>query len=179
MVNHAPVPAAQYAATDINTPGTIYVSKLLLGATDPDVGDVITFVNAGPASTQGGTVVTNLSGGVPAVTYTPPTGFSGTDYFSYTITDGKAVATGTVTVDVRPASALTFNMLPLIISNNLPLVRFSGTPGYTYRLQRSSDLNSWTDLPAIALPSNGNGIGSYYDTAAPSTNGYYRTHYPP
>jgi hypothetical protein len=128
-------------------------------------------------SASNGVVVTNILDGVPAVTYTPPANFVGTDYVYYTITDGKAVSTGTITVTVNPATGITFNMLPLVMSNSYPFVQFAGVRGHTYELQRSPDLSNWVTITTIFLPTNGLGIGSFYDTAPP-TNAFYRTHLP-
>lgn len=176
MVNHAPIPGPKIAQTDQDTSASIAVIKLLINATDPDLGDVVSFGSPISLSASNGTVVADTLEGQPAVTYTPPSGFTGTDYFYYTITDGKAFSTGTVTVTVRPANAITFNMLPLIISNSLPLVRFAGSPTNTYTLQRSTDMVNWDFSVSVATGTNG--IGTYYDVGAPTTNGYYRTRYP-
>lgn len=176
MLNHAPIPAAyKFAATDQGVPATLGFAKLMSGATDPDPGDTVSFANVMAASAEGGSLTTNSQG----VTYTPPSIISGTnylDYFYYTITDGKAVSTGTVTVEVRSANAITFNMLPLAISNNVPYVRFAGSPSTTYTLQRSGDMTNWTF--SVSVPTGTNGIGAYLDTDAPNTNGFYRTRYP-
>ena len=148
----------------------------MLGASDPDSGDIVSFVNAVAATAQGGSAVTNTFAGALSIQYTPPLDFVGTDYLYYTITDGKAISTGTVQVTVRDPNAVTFNMLPLVISNNLPFVRFAGSPNTTYQLQRSGDMANWNF--SVPVTTGTNGIGAYYDTGAPNTNGYYRTRYP-
>lgn len=50
-------------------------------------------------SAQGGTVAQS---GANGFNYTPPSGFNGTDTFSYTITNGTTTASATVTVTVNP-----------------------------------------------------------------------------
>ncbi|MCK9496121.1 MAG: Ig-like domain-containing protein, partial [Dehalococcoidia bacterium] len=50
--------------------------------------------------TQGANGMVTRAGG--QLTYTPAEGFAGTDSFTYTITDGKATASATVTVEVLP-----------------------------------------------------------------------------
>jgi CSLREA domain-containing protein len=53
---------------------------------------------SGPStSTSGGTVTLNSDGGF---TYTPPSGFTGTDSFVYTVSDGTGTDTATVTLTV-------------------------------------------------------------------------------
>jgi hypothetical protein len=180
MVNHSPIPGSKLAETYQDIPATMYVSKLLEIASDPDVGDTVSFVAPVSPSVQNGSVTSTTLNGVPSITYTPPSGFSGSDSFYYTLTDGKVTVTGSVAVTVRPASAMTFNMLPLEISNGVPFVRFAGVAGYGYTLQRSPDLVTWTSLTNIALPlpPAGNGIGEFMDVSAPNTNAFYRTRYP-
>lgn len=62
---------------------------------------------AGGATTQGGTVTLNADG---SFLYTPPTGFTGTDTFTYTATNAQPPtdsATVTITVDAAPAVTTT------------------------------------------------------------------------
>ncbi|MEV6344439.1 Ig-like domain-containing protein [Actinoplanes sp. NPDC051851] len=66
-------------------------------STDPN-GDALTVV--GTTTPGHGTVVLNTDG---TLTYTPATGFSGTDTFDYTISDGTLTSTATVTVTVANA----------------------------------------------------------------------------
>jgi hypothetical protein len=177
LVNHAPIPGTKIATTYVNLPATNGAPKLVGAATDPD-GDPVSFVGPVSPSAQGGSVTSTTVGGAPAIVYTPPLNFIGTDLVYYTITDGKALSTGTITVTVLPDTGVTFNMMPLIISNNLPLVRFLGVPGLSYTLQRSPDLTNWTSIYSTVLPGGGNGIGTYYDSLAPSTNAFYRARRP-
>ncbi len=48
---------------------------------------------------SGSTITVNQDG---SFTYTPATGFTGTDVFSYTITDGITTSTATVSILVTP-----------------------------------------------------------------------------
>ncbi|TNC46508.1 Ig-like domain-containing protein [Mumia zhuanghuii] len=86
-VNEPPTAGDVSAETAYGTP----VDVTLQGA-DPD-GDDLTYSYGQPAN---GTV----SGSGANVTYTPNAGFSGTDSFTYTVSDGEDEATGTVTVTV-------------------------------------------------------------------------------
>jgi hypothetical protein len=80
--------------TDQDTPVNVTLSGF-----DPD-GDLLTFTVASqPAN---GT----LTGAAPNLTYTPNTGFTGTDSFTYTANDGEDTSNvATVTITVNPVVA--------------------------------------------------------------------------
>ncbi len=69
---------------------------VLAGWTDPD-GDPLTVIPGTFTTTKGGKVVIAADG---TATYTPPEDFSGTDSFSYTVTDGENSTTATATITV-------------------------------------------------------------------------------
>lgn len=92
--NAPPVAVADTAETDVGDPVVIDV---LANDSDPD-GDPLSLdsIATGPAN---GTVA--LSGGGDSYTYTPDAGFTGTDTFSYTMTDGNGgFATAEVTITI-------------------------------------------------------------------------------
>jgi len=89
-VNDPPVAVNDDAITKKDTSVIIDV---LSNDSDPDVGDLLT-VNSVTQGTNG-SVFNNGS----YVTYTPATGFNGTDSFSYTVSDGNG-GTNTATVNV-------------------------------------------------------------------------------
>lgn len=71
-------------------------------ATDPDVGDVLSYSVAPSGSTTNGTLVMNSDG---SYTYTPNADFVGSDSFTYTVVDGNGgSATGTVAITVVNAN---------------------------------------------------------------------------
>ena len=96
-----PVPVAgdDTATTDVDTPLVLDVSADLL-ANDADP-------NGAPLSLTGftqpanGTLVDNGDG---TLTYTPNTGFTGSDTFTYTVSDGADSDTATVTIGVADPS---------------------------------------------------------------------------
>jgi len=89
-----PVAVDDSATTNQNTPVPIVV---LANDSDPD-GDPLTVT----AFTKGAHGTVTFSDNV--ATYTPSTGFGGTDSFTYTISDGHgATASATVTVRVNQA----------------------------------------------------------------------------
>ena len=95
--NNPPVAANDTATTSQNTAVTIDV---LNNDSDPD-NDTLT-VNSVTQGTHG-SVINNGSD----VTYNPDSGFTGTDSFTYTISDGKGgTDTATVTITVTPIETL-------------------------------------------------------------------------
>ncbi|HEU0221893.1 MAG TPA: Ig-like domain-containing protein [Paracoccaceae bacterium] len=90
--NTAPDAIGDSAVTDA---GKAVIIKVLANDTDAD-GDALSLVSVGNAAN--GTVTKNADG---TVTYTPKAGFSGTDSFSYTISDGKLSDSATVKVTVN------------------------------------------------------------------------------
>ncbi|MGF1523393.1 MAG: Ig-like domain-containing protein [Leptolyngbyaceae cyanobacterium] len=90
-INDAPVAANDTANTVVDTPVTIDVLD-----NDADVdGDVL---SAAPGAAANGTVTLNEDG---TVSYTPNAGFSGTDSFTYVVSDGELTDEATVTVTVN------------------------------------------------------------------------------
>ncbi len=92
-----------------------------------------------------GTAATNLNG---TVRYTPATGFTGIDQFTYTLADGAGGSSiGLVTVTVIPGA-------PVVIVLSSPLLQggtqfsmiVSGWPGQVYQVQASTNLSTWTDI---------------------------------
>ena len=57
-------------------------------------GNTLTITNV--STPAHGTAVNNAG----VVTYTPSTGYVGTDTFTYTVSDGALTATGTITINV-------------------------------------------------------------------------------
>ena len=118
---------------NVSTSADTEVSGTLSGS-DPDAGDALTFsVESDPSNGS----VTALNENTGAFTYTPNAGFSGTDSFTFRVTDSSnASATATVTIDVAPpgtnsvptarADAATTNqgesILIDVLSNDLDLV---------------------------------------------------------
>ncbi|HBY80779.1 MAG TPA: hypothetical protein DEG47_28065, partial [Cyanobacteria bacterium UBA11148] len=103
-INIAPVAIDDTATTNINTPVTIDV---LANDSDAD-NDPLSFT-IGTNPTNGTVAIDN--NGTPgdltddSVTYTPNTGFSGTDSFTYQLSDGQGgTTTGIVNVTVEAAS---------------------------------------------------------------------------
>jgi hypothetical protein len=95
-VNDAPVAVADSASGTVFEPLVIPVGDLLANDTDVE-NSTLTVTAVSNPSAEGGSVV--LAGG--NVTYTAPSPiFSGSDSFTYTISDGTTTAVGTVNVQV-------------------------------------------------------------------------------
>ncbi|PZV24119.1 MAG: hypothetical protein DCF12_17850 [Snowella sp.] len=99
-VNDAPTAINQSGSTNQNQAVTFLSSNLLIGAIDPDVGDVLKVTSVTQA--VNGTVVLNSSGNA---VFTPTTNFTGNGSFNYVVSDGKGGATSAkVNVVVNPVT---------------------------------------------------------------------------
>ena len=108
-VNDLPVAQAGSATTASNTPVAITLSGL-----DPDNCELVFAVAGQPANgtlsspgttacTPSGTGGGSINLDTAPITYTPGAGFTGSDSFTFTVSDGTAVSTpATVTINVVP-----------------------------------------------------------------------------
>ncbi len=86
----------QVAGAKTITPGIFVTGTLLTGATDIDgPGPLTASLNA---ATAGAVVTVNADG---TFTYVPPAGATGTDTFTYNVSDGLIASTGTVTITFK------------------------------------------------------------------------------
>lgn len=96
-VNDPPTAVADTLTVDQNSTNNT-LNVLANDSITPDAGETLTITALG-ATSAGGTVTIAQGGG--SVTYTPATGFTGTETFTYTIRDGALTATATATVTVE------------------------------------------------------------------------------
>jgi hypothetical protein len=133
-VNDAPVARNDSAATAFETPVIINV---LANDSDPE-GSALTVASVGtPAN---GTAVNNGS----SITYTPNTGFSGIDSFTYVArdADGALSNSATVTVSVAaPAQVVDLDINRLAVTNNVRLAR-NQQVGITLRVQNGGSVDA-------------------------------------
>jgi VCBS repeat-containing protein len=87
IVNHAPVAVNATYTADENTPLTVSTPGLMANCTDADGDTLTTGLVNGAAH---GTVSVNANG---SLTYTPTTGYTGADSFTYKANDGTADST--------------------------------------------------------------------------------------
>lgn len=138
-VNDAPVANNDSATTGLNVPVTL---DPRLNDTDVE-GDPLTVLLAG----NGSNGIVTFTG--TSVTYTPNTGFNGTDVFSYTITDGALTASAFVTVTVNAT-----NIPP--IARNDTVVTFEDTPVSFDPRANDTDANGDAlSITAVGVPANG------------------------
>jgi hypothetical protein len=96
--NQPPLAVNDVAITDEDTP--VYIN-VLANDSDPDGDDLV--VSDYQASGAKGATVSCTSAG--ACSYTPPADFSGSDTFTYTVSDGEGgTATAIVTVTINPVN---------------------------------------------------------------------------
>ena len=55
-------------------------------------------------------------------------------------------------------------------------VRFAGIPGYTYTIERSTDLTTWTSVGTYTVPEKG--IAEFTDPTPTADQTFYRTAQP-
>jgi hypothetical protein len=120
------IPAA-YAALQANNDNLITGASLpssinILANDTTDTGNELTISSFDSTSTSGGTVSDNSNG---VLSYTPPTGFTGNDSFSYTITDSSSSsASATVAIQLKPVTQLAVTCYPLKVTS-YPLAKKS------------------------------------------------------
>lgn len=148
--NVPPVAVNDGATTTRNNPVIVTV---LSNDSDPD-GDLLTIVSVGTASH--GNVVSNGDG---TLTYTPDTGYSGPDSFTYTISDGNGgTATATVTVTVAaPVCTETEIFADNFGGSSLNGAKWDSTSG-TVSVSRgyvSLYKSSWGNLDTVTIDATG------------------------
>jgi len=175
--NANPVAGDNNYTTAKNVPLIIDFFDLVGNDFDPD-GDQIFFESVQTSSIFMGSVVENDG----LITYTPAAGFEGLDAFTYTINDGiwGGTATGTVYIEVTaPVASGPPGQLSLELSNGVIIGSFTGSPGASYALQRSTTLavDSWTTVDSAVAPESG--LVSINDPAPPAGRAFYRISYTP
>jgi hypothetical protein len=150
----------------------IPITNLLASATDPD-GDPIALVMIG-TSTNGSWVATVGKYVVIAPTNNISESFVYIvrDVRSYRPADTVRMATNWFTVNVTYAYGLAQS---ITISGPTAVVHFAGVPGYSYEVERSTNLisQSWTVLLITNAPPRG--VWQFIDTNPPPGEAYYRT----
>ena len=93
------------------------------------------------------------------------------DEFNYTVSDGFG-GTGTGTVRVVVSPFLAGQNASVSVGTGAATVDFAGIPGYTYGVQRSTDLVNWTMLLTTNAPADG--AFEVTDPAPPQPTAFYR-----
>jgi hypothetical protein len=131
-------------------------------------------------SAQGGSVITNAGGTM--ILYTP-SGTPSSDTFSYTVSDGTASATATVTITFASVAGVQIDSAR-IGNDGADHARFTfhGIPSTTYHVQRATVLSppNWTNADA-GVTTGADGSYLWTDTQTITSLGgsvYYRISYP-
>lgn len=174
VVNTAPVAGNFSASTVADTALSLSIAKVLLHASDAD-GDTLTLFGASATSTNGGTI----SVGAQNITYTPVAGFTGTDQFTYTVSDGRSgFATGAVTVTVTPPSQGFNQVAAQSLGGGSIRLTYLGIPGNNYALDWRTNLSAGNWIPVMTNVAASNGYLIFTNTSVESLN-FYRTRFVP
>jgi hypothetical protein len=173
VTNHPPVAgsAAYNYVTGLLL--KIKISELLTNVTDVD-GDTST-LSSTSVSTNGVTL-----DGISVAGYLIYTNANAVnDAFNYTVSDGAGgSATGLVTITSIPT--VFGQNATVAVGGSSATVSFAGIPGYTYGVQRSTNLTDWTTLGTTNLTSP---LFDYTDTFGDlglvPTSAYYRLQWIP
>jgi len=168
--NHAPTFGGYAFSTSRNAPVIVSQGALLAKAADSD-GDTLSVGLSSGASLQGGSV----SLGGLGVTYTPAANFTGADSFTVTINDGKGGSvSGTVAVNVTSANVNAAAQSGIAVRGDGKVdLLFYGTPGKTFTIERSTDLQNWSTIQSSAPGDDG--LLPFTDPAPPTGKAFYRT----
>jgi hypothetical protein len=171
-LDHAPVASSntveRFASGGVRFP----VSVLLTNASDAD-GDPLTLI-VSTNSSAGGTVLLQSN----CVFYTPPAGYTNSDTFTYTVSDGfcGGMAAGLITVLVQPDTTPSGRYtIQEQLDGSVLLTFMDGIPNRAYRIQYTDSLVNlnWQDLST----QTNDGFGSFQFTDSSPTNSparYYR-----
>jgi hypothetical protein len=145
----------------------IPLSKVLTNDLDFDH-DLIVVESVSGSTTNGGSAVLNGD----EIVFTPAAEFEGVDRFSYTVSDGHGgTSTGDVEVFVAEGPLPGENMIVIAPVETGFRLRFAGTPGANYELQRSNELKHWFPVTTTVAPLHG--VIEWVD-AEPGDAVYYR-----
>jgi hypothetical protein len=176
IVNRAPVAQDISMGAQSATSATLQIINGKYAPTDADGNTLLVSVIQNP-STQGGAVATDGTN----ITYTAVADFTGTDTFTYTVSDRfGGFATNTITANVV-ANGAGFNLLSGPISNGdgTATINYLGVPSYSYALDTTPSLTlpiTWT--PVITNTAGTNGQLSFTFSTSDG-QGYFRTRYVP
>jgi hypothetical protein len=147
---------------------------LLTNDWDAD-GDSISLAGVNSTSAHGGTVATNSGW----IFYTPAPGFTNTDTFTYTISDGwGAPVAGVVTVNVSADTGPSRNLTISSLGDGSVAISGTGIPGQTYIIEHTTDMPPTMNWQALST-ATADAFGSFVVVdAGGSPRRFYRAVYP-
>jgi hypothetical protein len=152
-INTPPVASPDTLERDPTNGVKVAITTLLNNDTDAD-GDVIIFLGVAATSAQSGTVVSNAGW----IFYTPASGYTNTDTFTYTIGDSFSLSvTGLVTVNIRADNAPSANLRLVPTGNGSYEIWGDGIPGRVYHIQATEQLGTtnWQTLGTVTGDTSG------------------------
>ena len=171
-VNDAPTAVDDTTTTAEDTAVDINV---VANDTDPDTGDTLSVTAVTTPSNGGAAIDMNNT---TVVTYIPNSGYTGTDSFKYTLSDGADTATGTVDITVAAAQAQPAKPTGLTAIAGLGQVTLNWTDPfdgsidkYEYAQSVSASNLTWSDIPDSA--NGGTNASSFTVTGLTNGTTYY------
>jgi hypothetical protein len=150
----------------------IPIASLLSVATDAD-GDTVRLAGVNLTTTNGITLITNSS----FILYS--NFVNAADQFSYTLGDGRGGgATGAVQIVSVPDAR--FTSLPSLDGSSA-MFEIAGRPGWTYYLDRSTNMQSWVVILTNVAPASGvfYYTDDFHDLPGPPWWAFYRLRWSP
>jgi hypothetical protein len=174
LANSLPTFAGMTVAGYMDTPVDVLLTKILAKTADAN-GDPITVSAATAATAQAGSATL----GGTAITYTPASGFTGTDTLTFTLSDtfGTVNHDITVTVAADPVFTRAGGITTTAVGGNNRIGTF-GIPGRIYGIQRSSTMapGSWTQIARVTAGTDS--TVNFEDPTPPTPSAFYRIVYP-
>jgi autotransporter-associated beta strand protein len=171
-VNRSPIVGPAAFTNEAPLVLQIPVASLIASGTDAD-GDTLALSDVSLTTTNGITLVTNST----FITYSNYVSVA--DRFNYTLSDGHGgSATGTVQIAASPTGR--FASSPSGNGNSMTL-HFIGSPGWTYYVERSTNLPAWLTIWTNATPANGrfDFTDDFHDLDGPPATAFYRLRWSP
>ena len=174
VVNRAPTASDKNYTRAAGTSLTILKSDLLVGASDPDSGDSVSFDALTSPGSQGATVSENAT----SILYEPANNNGDTLAFRVKDTRGGSVVKNiTITVDNSSAGGVAQSITP---AAGGIAVTFAGIPTLKYDVERADDVNFAVNLTTlITTNAPANGIFTVIDNGPPQASAYYRLKFNP
>lgn len=174
-VNRSPL-ASPLAYTN-TAPSVLQIpfAVLIANATDADV-DALSVAGVNLVSTNGVVLTTNAT----SLTYSNHA--SVTDQLSYVLSDGRGGSvTGLVSVvNIGSSPTAQFTTAPSVDGSSVEL-HFTATPGWTYYLERSTNLPAWVTIWTNVAPPSGvfDYTDDFHDLSGPPAAAFYRLRWLP